>query len=244
VGAPSIPRTLRNGCDATPLAPAETNYAETFHALLPAAARLQALAQSFSTDWPAQSRPILPGNAPATRQERTWAPILAWIVLRSIPEHCAVNGDRIELFDRLLFRNALAEIFSSMGMEGEASWQAAAQVRLLLSSHAVVPEAIRDEALWADPDLRWLAGVNLAAGVTYFNKQQFEELLTWLQLPALIEIAKSEALQARSVKTRGIAVEIVAIEAFVADARKAAQRAGYNLSKYLASSTSTTKITQ
>jgi hypothetical protein len=243
VGAPSIPRTLWNGWDATPLAPAETNYAETFHALLPAAVRLQALAQSFSTDWPAQSRPILPGNAPATRQERTWAPILAWITLRSIPEFCAVNGDRIELFDRLLFRHALAEIFSSMGMEGEASWQAAAQVRLLLSPHAVTPEAIRGEALWADPDVRWLVGVNLAAGVTYFNKQQFEELLTWLQLPALIEIAGGASLQARPVQTGGIATEIVAIEASVAAARKAAQRAGYDLSKYLTTFTSATKIT-
>jgi hypothetical protein len=238
-GAPSIPRTLRNGWDATPLAPAETTYAGTFRALLLAAAHLQALAQTFSTDWPAQSRPILPGHAPATRKERTWAPILAWIVLRSIPAHCAPNGDRVALFDRLLFRHALAGLFSSMGMEGEASWQAAAQVRLLLSPSAVAHDAVRSEELWADPDVRWLAGVNLAAGVTFFNKQQFEELLTWLQLPILLQIAQTEAIQVKVVQPAGIAE----IEKAVAAARKAALRAGYDLNKYLASYTSTTKIT-
>jgi hypothetical protein len=225
-----------------PEAAAKPTYAAALRTMLAAGANLQALAQSFTTNWPAQSRPILPGNAPATRQERTWAPILAWFVLRSIPEHCVANGDRVELFDRLLLRHALAELFSSMGMEGEASWQAAAQVRLLLTPQAVLPEAIHGEALWADPDVRWLAGANLAAGITYFNKQQFEELLTWLQLPVLLQIAQAEAAQEKSVQTCDIAAEIAAIEASVTAARKAAQRAGYDLNKYLAASTSIAKI--
>lgn len=194
--------------------------------------RLRALAQTFSTDWPAQSRPMLPGNAPALRGECTWAPILAWTVLRSIPAYCTPNGDRAEivaLFDRLLFRHALAEHFSSMGMEGESSWQAAAQVRALLSPVAVAPDAIHSEALWADPDVRWLGGVNLAAGITYFNKQRFEELLTWLQLPALLDIAGSEAIQTGAAQPNGIG----AIEDCVAAARKGAQLAGYDLNKFL-----------
>jgi len=217
-------------------------YPASLRAMLAAAANLQALAQSFTTHWPAQSRPMLPGNSPATGQERTWAPILAWLVLSSIPEYCAAKGDRIELFDRLLIRHALADLFSSMGMEGEAGWQAAAQVRLLLLPVALAPEAIRSEALWNEPDVRWLAGVNVAAGITYFNKQQFEELLTWLQLPILIELSHGEAFQARSEQPSGIASGIAEIEASVAAARKAAQRAGYDLKKYVATTMSTTKI--
>jgi hypothetical protein len=205
--------------------------------MLSAAARLQALAQAFSTDWPAQSRPILPGNAPATRQERTWAPILAWTVLLSIPAYCAPNGDRVELFDRLLLRHALADLFASMGMEGEARWQAAAQVRALLSPAALAPDAIHSEAFWANPDVRWLAGVNQAAGITYFNKQQFEELLTWLQLPALVEIARTEPIRPGTAQPAGIA----AIEEAVAAARKAAQLAGYDLNKYLLASATSRK---
>jgi hypothetical protein len=203
------------------------DYIETVRARLAAAARLPALAKAFSTDWPAKSRPVLPGKDPASRQERTWAPILAWILLRSLP----ANVDRVELFDRLLLRRALADIFATMGMDGEARWQAAAQVRLLLAKQAASPDAIQSEAFWGDPDVRWLAGVNVAAGVTYFNQQQFEELLTWLQLPALLEIARTGAAQVEAGQPAGIAE----IESSVATAHEAAKAAGYNLEAYFAS---------
>ena len=212
-------------------------FAADLRAMLCGAAQLPALAQTYSTDWAAQSRPVLPGAAPATRLERTWAPILAWIVLRSLPEYCIPNGDRIELFDRLLFRAMLADLFCSMGMEGEATWQAAAEVRLLLSEAAIAPGAIYSEGLWADPDVRWLAGVNQAGGITFYNREQFEELLTWLQLPALIEIGHAATMQPKSAQPAGIAE----IETSVAAARKAAHDAGCNLKKFLYATTSIPK---
>jgi hypothetical protein len=229
----AAPSGTQTGVEAQAADAIESSFAAGLHAMLCGAARLQALAHTYSTDWPAKSRPILPSNAPATRQERTWAPILAWIVLRSLPSHCIPNGDRAELvalFDRLLFRSMLADLFSSMGMEGEACWQAAAQVRLLFSQAAAAPDAVYSEALWADPDVRWLAGVNQAAGITFFNREQIDELLTWLQLPALIQIAHAESTQPKSAHYTGIA----AIESSVAAARKAANHAGYNLKKFLA----------
>ena len=201
--------------------PAKQDFAETVRVRLGAAMRLPALARTYSADWPAKSRPILPGKDAASRKERTWAPILAWIVLRSLPQ----EGDPGEIFDRSLLRRALADIFASFGMEGEARWQAAAQVRLLLTKAATAPRAIQSEAFWADPDVRWLAGVNQSGGVTYFNKEQFEELLTWLQLPALVEIARQES---------GQAAGIADVEKSVAEAREAAESASYNLEAYLA----------
>jgi hypothetical protein len=207
----------------------EPTYAEAAKELLAAAARLPLLAQSYSTDWPARSRPVLPGATPASRREHVWAPVLAYIVLRSIPARCCPRGDRAELFDRLRLRPALADIFGAMGMEGEARWQAAAEVRMLLSQPASPTQAqvdiIRSRAFFADQDVRWLAGVNVSGGVTYFNKEQFEELLTWLQLPALLEIAA---------KPSGQIARIAEIEASVAAARQAAQAAGYNLEAFLA----------
>ena len=237
----AAPSGTQTSVDAQAADAIEPAFAAGLRAMLCGAARLQALAHTYSTDWPAKSRPVLPGNAPATRHERTWAPILAWIVLRSLPSHCTPNGDRAELvalFDRLLLRATLADHFSYMGMEGEACWQAAAQVRLLLSQAAAAPDAVYSEALWVDPDVRWLAGVNQAAGITFFNREQFDELLTWLQLPALIEIAHAESTQPKSAHSIGIA----AIESSVAAARNAANRAGYNLKKYLADSTPITKV--
>ncbi len=206
----------------------ELDYMEAERRMLAAAARLPLLARAFSADWPAASRPILPGADPATRTERTWAPILAWIVLSGLLSHFDRPGlEIVELFDRLLLRRALADIFSSMGMEGEARWQAAAQVRLLLNPAANAPNAIQDDAFWADPDVRWLAGAHLSSGVTYFNKEQFEELTTWLQLPALLEIAASEE--------SGQAARIAHLEGAVAASYSAARDAGYDLKAYLAS---------
>jgi hypothetical protein len=217
-----------------PAAPPKPDYIETVRARLALAARLPALAKTFTTDWPAKSRPVLPGKDPGTRQERTWAPILAWIILRSLPAHV----DRVELFDRLLLRRALADIFDSLGMHGEAKWQAAAQVRLLLAQPAASPDAIQSKALWNDPDARWLAGVNVAAGITYFNQQQFEELLTWLQLPALLEVARIGTADEGS----GQPAKLRTIETSVTAAQRAAKAAGYNLEDYFAAFVPSTAI--
>jgi hypothetical protein len=215
-----------DGAGQPPTTP-KSEYVEAVRAMIAAAARLPALVKSFSTDRPAESRPMLPGKKPGSRQERTWAPILAWIGLRNLPAHFDPHGQRAELFDRLLLRSALAEIFLSMGMEGESRWQAAAQVRVLLTKGVHVADAIQSETLWADPDVRWLAGVNQSSGVTYFNKEQFEELVTWLQLPRLVEIARNEDALSQA---KGIAE----IEKNVTDARKAAEKASYNLQTFLA----------
>jgi glycosidase len=44
-------------------------------------------------------------------------------------------------------------------------------------------------ALWGDPDVRWLTGVHEAGGLHYLIKEPFEELLWWMQLPALLGMA-------------------------------------------------------
>jgi hypothetical protein len=164
---------------------------------------------------------MLPGRKPGTPADHAWAPLLAWIVLRSLPS----QSDTVALFDRLELRWALANIFSSMGMEGEAKWRAAAQVRMLLAESAAAPVSVRSEAFWAEPDVRWLAGVNTASGITCFNREQFEELLAWLQLPTLIKIAQQDSTQAKAMAD---------LESAFAAACEAAHDAGYRLDDYIA----------
>src|SRR6185437_12797679 len=115
----------------TPLTPSSTSskqnpaadYVDSFRKLVALAARLPALVNSFSTDWPAVSRPILPAADPATNAERTWPPILAFLLLRALPERFGnAPLDIPALFDRLLFRRALADIFATLGLTGEARW--------------------------------------------------------------------------------------------------------------------------
>jgi hypothetical protein len=188
--------------------------------MIAAAVRLPHLERTFSTAWPAAVRYVLPSHEPGVSLEQTWGPVLAWIILRSFP----TPEMRAVLFDKLQLRAALAEIFSSMGMEGEKTWQAAAQVRVLLSQADASSTSMQSEEFWTDPDVRWLTGVNTAAGKTYVNKEQFEELLSWLQLPALLEFACQDTSKPGSLHE---------IETIVARACRAAENAGYNLDTYL-----------
>jgi hypothetical protein len=119
-----------------------------------------------------------------------------------------------------------------MGLEGENMWRAGARVRVLLSQPneigAMPGEVVTDRThtaeFWADPDVEWLAGINKASGVTYFNKEGFEELISWLQLPALIEIAREGA---------GAAKGVSEVEAAVVEDCRVAQVSGYKLDAYL-----------
>jgi hypothetical protein len=211
----------QSSAGATP-ALSTPNYADTVRTTAFAATLIPSLAQSFTTDWTAEARRLLPGRKPGTQADHAWAPLLAWVLLRSLPW----QGDPLALFDQLELRWALAEIFASMGMEGEAKWRAAAQVRLLLANPPASSAAVRSAAFWSNPDVRWLAGVNTHSGVTYINREQFEELLAWLQLPALIRIAQDPAGRAKA---------IAELEAAFAATCEAAHDAGYQLDTYIAS---------
>jgi hypothetical protein len=185
-----------------------------------AAVRLPHLERKFSTAWPPAVRYTLPSHGPGVPMEQTWAPVLAWIVLRSLP----TEGIRASLFDTLQLRSVLAEIFSSMGVEGERTWRMAAQVRVLLMQADQPPLAFDAQEFWQDPDVRWLAGVNDSAGVSYIHKEHYEELLCWMQLPSLLAITLAEQSSGTALRE---------IEARVARACAAAKDAGYKLRETL-----------
>jgi glycosidase len=81
------------------------------------------------------------------------------------------------------------------------------------------PKAIAP-ALWADPDIRWLAGVHEAGEHSYLVRECYEELLWWLELPALLELAADPASPPDAV------AEILgSVEAALAAAESAGYRA-------------------
>jgi len=108
--------------------------------------------------------------------EKELAQVAAWMVVREL---------KVEVFDQLLLRPGLAEIFAETSFHGEDAWRAAARVRLLLNF--AEEDALGRRAFWNDADARWLASVNEAEGKTYFNKEAFEELAAWMQTPNLLE---------------------------------------------------------
>ncbi|WP_158750189.1 alpha-amylase family glycosyl hydrolase [Acidobacterium sp. S8] len=197
------------------------SYKQSCEKLAAAAAALPTLEKHFSTTWPAAVRYMLPSNEPGSSLDFTWAPVLAWIVLRSIPGQDLT----LSLFDTLHLRSALAETFASLGLEGIQTWQMAARVRALLA-HAETssPFTMLEASFWEDPDIRWLTGVNESGSKTYVNKEQFEEMLSWMQLPALLEISEQGANQPQS---------LTEVEAAVTAACHAITKAGYTLDKML-----------
>ncbi len=198
----------------------EAAYWKTCEALTVAALRLPCLERIFSTAWPASVRYTLPSNEPGSRLELTWTPALAFVVLRSLP----AEGERMAIFDKLHLRAALADIFSSMGLEDEQTWRMAARIRILLWLAENPSASIETKEFWSDPDIRWIASVNESKGKTYFNKELFEELLSWVQLPALLEIARQNSGESEAIDE---------LEAAITRACHAADDAAYNLDAYL-----------
>ncbi len=54
--------------------------------------------------------------------------------------------------------------------------------------------------LWLDPDVRWLTGVHQAQGQDYLVREPYEELLWWLQLPAILRLAGEQAVNRKAAK--------------------------------------------
>jgi len=182
--------------------------------------QLPQMGRDFSTAWPPAVGYMLPNYEPGMPSEQTWAPILAWVVLRSLP----AVGARTNIFDELHLRSTLAEIFASLGVDEQNTWRIAARIRVLLLLEGVPEISIRSATFWADPDVRWLTGVHEAFDKTYMNKEQFEELLCWLQLPSLLKVAETDTQKS---------VSLQKIERAVSRACSDAKDAGYNLETYL-----------
>lgn len=88
----------------------------------------------------------------------------------------------------------------------------------------VKPTALLAEELWQDPDVRWLTGLHETQSRQYFNREAYEDLLWWLQLPELCKLAGA------TTRDRVAMAEIVRkVEAVM----QSAEAAGYCLEKLL-----------
>ena len=183
---------------------------------------LPAVEGRFSLPWSVNARKVLPSGINHPLHDglgQTWAPILAWALADALATDAGSGA--AHLFDELHLRSALAEIFSSLGAEGKNSWRLAARVRVLLAHPRVnSEEALADEALWQDPDFRWLTALSESNGVTYVNRECLEEMAWWLQLPQILDAASAAD-----------PAELEEIEKLVGSANSAALRAGYDLAK-------------
>ena len=79
---------------------------------------------------------------------------------------------------------------------------------------------------WGDPDICWLTGAHVSQDHTYLVKESFEQLIWWLQLPALFRMAAAPTPRR---------VDAVVMSGNIERARTTLEAAGYRLDKLLAS---------
>jgi hypothetical protein len=186
-----------------------------FRRLVRAAACLPSAESEFAAPWPESAKKVIPNRLDQTVHEgagQAWAPVLAWLMIDSM---AADPASTTALFDQLHLRSALSEVFRSVGVEDGNVWRMAARIRVLLANPAVTTAAqLAESGLWDDPDFRWLTALSESGGVTYLNKECFEELVWWLQLPRIL--AGDDAAE---------------IAALVAESGAAAKSAGYDVSR-------------
>jgi glycosidase len=237
VGAEKLPGRVLHPSEVAAMA-------ETFRGELRAAMRLPIIEALFPSPWTTAARRMLPSPSPQVTATALWGPMLAWCVLHLLAESLDnVDPARtaLDLFDRLRLREPLAKAFAVLGYEGEASWRAAARIKvgLLVDAGIGAPEekeavtaaesiGAEEEApagdaplevirgtkpvpqeesateiqpetaglprhLWTDPDVRWLCGIHEAEGHSYVVRESYEELLWWLLMPSLLELAAQTA---------------------------------------------------
>jgi glycosidase len=78
--------------------------------------------------------------------------------------------------------------------------------------------------LWGDPDICWLTGAHVSGDATYLVREKYEELLWWLQLPALFTMAEATTPQR---------TEAALIRSKIDRALATLEAAGYRLDKLL-----------
>jgi hypothetical protein len=197
----------------------ETGLAE----VATAAIRLPWMVLKFPEGMQTAARWVLPSSDVHIPAAQTWAPVMAWMALRTLGSPQAA----LTLYDALRLRHVFAEVFSAVGVHGEQAWREAAQVRVLLRMNAFgsCSEAVRSEEFWKDADARWLTGIHSEPGETeYFTQEGFEAFVCWLQLPALIAIGEDGVVQTKAMH------DVTAVAANLAYAAKVA---GYEVHRFL-----------
>jgi glycosidase len=79
-------------------------------------------------------------------------------------------------------------------------------------------------ALWRDPDVQWLTGVHEAEGHYYVVQEPYEELLWWMQMPALLRLGSQPSVSREATETIGKAI---------VDELAAVKEAGYTVDEML-----------
>jgi hypothetical protein len=137
------------------------SIAPVFRKLVRDAVMLPAMEAMFPAKWPANARRMLPNANPQLPSTALWGPVLAWILLETVAEAVdASHKERAaaEVFDRLRFREPLAQVFHALGLEGEEGWRAAARINALFRVECDLAESAPKQSVEKTSEIVGKAG--------------------------------------------------------------------------------------
>ena len=166
--------------------------------------------------------------------EWTWIALTSRLVMRAISAVAESKsaGSPAAPVEELQLGTVIAGVFRELGLDNAASWHLVALIRMLArlplpSSVAHLPAAERApalvRALVADESVRPYIRVNVWKGVSWFNRESFEQMLWWM---LALDVLDAESAPAR---TATIAKRVRAAEKLTAGLARAAKTAGYQL---------------
>jgi hypothetical protein len=126
----------------------------------------------------------------------------------------------------------MAGVFRELGLDDGAAWRLVALIRMLarlplpssfahLAAAELAPALVR--ALVADESVRPYIRVNIWEGVSWFNRESFEQMLWWM---LALDVLDAELVPAH---TATVAKRVRSAEKLTARLARAAKTAGYQL---------------
>ena len=189
---------------------------QLFREQMEGAQRIPKLAEAFPEDLVGEANKVLPFASDNDKNAAIWETIVGWAAMYALGAYLdPANPDRsgAMLMDALRLRVPMAEIFESLGMEGDDRWRAAARIKALLAHRAWAPgekpkTTIAPFSWLHDPDVAWLIGVHSYESVRYFNKELFEQLLWWMALPALVRLGQQSKTDPKRIEALEKQIEV------------------------------------
>jgi hypothetical protein len=181
------------------------------------------------------------GLAGGLADEWTWVAIIGRLVARAIARAAGTEPSAEGSFENLQLGPVVADVFRKLGLDEGSAWRVVSLIRMLArlpapSSVRGLPPAERApalaRALVANESVRPYIRVNVWQGVTWFNRESFEQMLWWmLALDALdaLETAPAAAAGRRHAAGVSVASRVALAAGLIARLSRAAAEAGYQL---------------
>ncbi|MFI5258205.1 MAG: alpha-amylase family glycosyl hydrolase [Candidatus Limnocylindrales bacterium] len=166
--------------------------------------------------------------------EWTWVAIVGRLAAGAFAAVAEPGDGSGTSIDELELGGVIASVFRDLGLDDGAAWRLVALIRMLrslplpasvagLAAAERTPALVR--ALVADEAVRPYIRVNVWEGVSWFNRESFDQVLWWMLALDALDVAESAEAKVATAK------RLAAAERLTAALAGAAASAGYQLDK-------------